>query len=220
MKTELLLDRLALALIAITLVAAFVIAQVSPEYFRDEFAAEDRLVENGTAIFLFVAALVLFWRARQFAGQGVRAAAALTVLYALLFVFAAGEEISWGQRIFGWGTPEFFAENNYQNETSLHNLTVGGYRLGRTLFGSVLTAVLLLYLVVLPLLYRRVRVITRLADRLAVPVPRMHHGVIAVVASLVVAAIDARRNWEVYELVFALLAVSIFLRPQNRDGND
>ena len=220
MKTDIILDRLALVLIAITLVAAFVIAQVSPEYFRDVFAAEDRLVENGTAIFLFVAALVLFWRAARFAGNGARTAAGLTVLYALLFVFAAGEEISWGQRIFGWGTPEFFAENNYQNETSLHNLTVGGYRLGRTLFGSVLTAVLLLYLVVLPLFYRRVEGIARLADRLAVPVPRLDHAAIAVAASLVVAAIDARRNWEVYELVFALLAVSIFLRPQTRAEND
>ncbi len=219
MKTEILIDRLALALIAIALAAAVAIAQVSPEYFRDEFAAEDRLVENGTAIFLLVAALVLLRRAARFAGQGIRIAAGLTVLYALLFVFAAGEEISWGQRIFGWGTPEFFAENNYQNETSLHNLTVGGYRLGRTLFGSVLTAVLLLYLVVLPLLYTRVAAIARLADRLAVPVPRLHHGAIAVLASLIVAAIDARRNWEVYELVFALLAVSIFLRPQTRGAD-
>lgn len=218
MNARTFLDRLALVLIAITLAASVVIARVSPEYFRTVFAAEDRLVENATAIFLLVAALVLLWRAARFIGRGARLAAGLTLVYAMLFVFAAGEEISWGQRIFGWGTPDFFARNNYQNEISLHNLTVGGHRLARTLFGSVLTAVLLLYLVVLPLLYPRVAAIARLADRLAVPVPRLHHGAIAIIASLIVAAIDARRNWEVYELVFALLAVSIFLRPQRRGG--
>jgi hypothetical protein len=34
----------------------------------------------------------------------------------------AGEEISWGQRIFGWATPDFFRENNIQGETNFHNM--------------------------------------------------------------------------------------------------
>lgn len=41
---------------------------------------------------------------------------------ALGVVFLAGEEISWGQRIFGWGTPEELQEVNRQGETNLHNL--------------------------------------------------------------------------------------------------
>jgi hypothetical protein len=38
------------------------------------------------------------------------------------FMVCAGEEISWGQRVFGWETPENFAESNEQGETNLHNL--------------------------------------------------------------------------------------------------
>jgi len=38
------------------------------------------------------------------------------------FIVCAGEEISWGQRVFGWETPESFAEANEQGETNLHNL--------------------------------------------------------------------------------------------------
>lgn len=38
------------------------------------------------------------------------------------YLFCAGEEISWGQRIFGWETPESYAEINMQDETNLHNL--------------------------------------------------------------------------------------------------
>jgi hypothetical protein len=42
----------------------------------------------------------------------------------LLFFFGAGEEISWGQRIFGFKTPEPLAQVNKQDELNLHNLSV------------------------------------------------------------------------------------------------
>ncbi len=37
----------------------------------------------------------------------------------LLLIF--GEEISWGQRIFGWESSSVFTEHNYQNEINVHN---------------------------------------------------------------------------------------------------
>lgn len=36
--------------------------------------------------------------------------------------FLTGEEISWGQRIFGWETPEAMEEVNRQGETTVHNV--------------------------------------------------------------------------------------------------
>ena len=42
---------------------------------------------------------------------------------ALIFIFGAGEEISWGQRIFNVESSEYFLENNAQGETNLHNMT-------------------------------------------------------------------------------------------------
>ena len=41
---------------------------------------------------------------------------------AVAMFFAAGEEISWGQRIFNWETPENIEDINEQGETSVHNL--------------------------------------------------------------------------------------------------
>lgn len=35
--------------------------------------------------------------------------------------YFAGEEVSWGQWWFGWDTPEFWEQLNYQQETNLHN---------------------------------------------------------------------------------------------------
>lgn len=55
--------------------------------------------------------------------QLVRYRNLLTLIYFILislFLINAMEEISWGQRIFGWETPQTF-EGNVQNETNLHN---------------------------------------------------------------------------------------------------
>ncbi|MEO1139854.1 MAG: hypothetical protein AAFW87_10400 [Pseudomonadota bacterium] len=214
-------DNVLLAMICIVLITTVGIYFYSEEFFWGTYAAEDGLVEYATALFLLVASVVLVKNAISLRSKGLGLAAACTIFYALLFFFAAGEEISWGQRIFGWETGERFKEINKQEETNLHNLkfTLFGVEihLAKTLFGPILTTILLLYLVFLPLLYPRVGWIKRLADRFAVPVPRRRHAVLAVAASLVIAAIDVSRKWEVYELVFSLLATSIFLIPQNRE---
>ncbi len=44
------------------------------------------------------------------------------VLGGLALVFGAGEEISWGQRIFGFATPGFLQEVNSQGEFTVHNI--------------------------------------------------------------------------------------------------
>lgn len=47
---------------------------------------------------------------------------ALWLLLATISCFyVAAEEVSWGQQILNWDTPEFWAHVNDQNETNLHN---------------------------------------------------------------------------------------------------
>lgn len=188
-----------------------------PIFFVIPYASEDGVIEYSTTVFLALSAIILLFNATALWRRGVAFGAALTVVYALAFFFGAGEEVSWGQRIFGWESGDYFQENNFQGETNLHNLVVGSSHLAETLFGNVLTAVILLYLVVLPLLYPRLAWLRRLADRLVVPVPWLRHGIVAVVASVVIGLMDQERKWEVYELIFSLLTASIFLSPQNRD---
>jgi hypothetical protein len=40
----------------------------------------------------------------------------------IVFFWASGEEVSWGQHFFGTQTPEWLVEVNDQNETNLHNI--------------------------------------------------------------------------------------------------
>jgi hypothetical protein len=49
----------------------------------------------------------------------------IALLYGILsfgLFFLTGEEISWGQRLLGWATPDQLAAINEQDETNLHNL--------------------------------------------------------------------------------------------------
>lgn len=183
--------------------------------FRSGFAIEDGPVEWGTAICLLLASLVLLRNALRLVGRGAWLAVALTVLYAMIFFFGAGEEISWGQRLIGFESSSFFRENNAQYQTNIHNLVVGDVKLVNTLFGPVLSTGVLLYLVVLPLLYTRVNVIRRAADRMAVPMPAMRHSALTLVATVIIVAIPMMAKWESYEFVFSLICVSLFLAPRN-----
>jgi len=210
-------ERLLLVCVLV-LVLSVVIHLWDTFYFTAVFAVEDGPIEYATALFLLAGGVVLMTNAAALLKRGNRVAAAMTALYGLLFFFGAGEEISWGQRLFGLQTSEYFLENNHQDEINVHNLVIGDTHLAETLFGNALTAVILLYLVVLPLLCLRIAWLRRITDRLAVPVPRLRHAALALFASIVIGALDQERKWEVYELIFSLLMLSIFLRPQNPDA--
>ena len=42
-------------------------------------------------------------------------------LAAICCLYVGGEEVSWGQHIFDWATPQFWLDVNDQQETNLHN---------------------------------------------------------------------------------------------------
>ncbi len=217
MATAQTIDRALLGTICVILIVSIGVHLYDTTYFALTFAKEDGLVEYATAFGLLLCSMTFATHAGSLRRRGLTFAAVCTALYALVFFLGAGEEVSWGQRIFGWESGEFFLENNHQDETNLHNLVVGDLNLAKTVFGSGLTTVILLYLVALPLLYPRVGAIQRLVDKFAVPVPALRHTALAILTSLVIAVIDQSRKWEVYECIFSLLMLAIIVMPQNRE---
>lgn len=82
---------------------------------------EDTLVEWLQVLALAIAGvvfLVVAYRGRQMGGRLVPFVHLVIGAGSLV---VAGEEISWGQRIFGWSTPPLFENINYQQETNIHN---------------------------------------------------------------------------------------------------
>ena len=91
--------------------------------FYVNFAKEDGPVEYSTAIFYFLSFVFSVIIGSMFYKQKKYLFALLYLLFSAIFFFIAFEEISWGQRIFLFETPEYFAEN-LQNETNFHNLPI------------------------------------------------------------------------------------------------
>lgn len=101
-------------------VCALGVALAGPEWMPRGWTREDGPVEYaGFAAFL--GASVLAFVAASRIRRAHRLAFASAVLGAVLFV-AAGEEISWGQRLFGTETPAVLVDGNRQDELNLHNI--------------------------------------------------------------------------------------------------
>jgi len=87
------------------------------------YASEDGIVETLQVVAYAVALVYTVRLARRLAATGApRLVVALYGALALGLVFMVGEELSWGQRLFGWGTPADLVEANKQAETNLHNI--------------------------------------------------------------------------------------------------
>lgn len=91
-------------------------------------AQEDGPVEWATFVAFVMAAawFVLVVRKR---GTGWLFTIACLLLAAFCLV-VAGEEISWGQRLFGFKPPDVFLERNFQQELNLHNVLMDERGLG------------------------------------------------------------------------------------------
>ncbi|MCL3880978.1 hypothetical protein [Marivita sp. GX14005] len=208
-------DMVFLYLGAAILVSAFVVSSISKEAFFTWFGAEDSLIENFTAIGLACAGAVLIARILRDRRHVTGAVLALGLLYGLAYIWAAGEEISWGQRILGFDSPEYFQQNNDQQEFTFHNLTIGDVRLDESLFGPVLSTIILSYLLLLPLLWLNLDWVRRLTRAMVIPVPQLHHAGFALFVTAAIPFLEESRRWEVYECIFALLSMAIFLYPAN-----
>jgi len=117
-------------LLAIGVILTYIfIYQADPNYIV-VLGDEDHPIEYMSALFLFTTFATftyLFMRSKneenRFFGKQTQRNVYF-ILLALFFFVCFGEELSWGQRIFGWETPDDFKEMNAQKETNLHNIWV------------------------------------------------------------------------------------------------
>ena len=82
---------------------------------------ENGFVEILQAILLFFSIILFFKYLKISSQKAVQANKYISYLYLIALLYYFFEEISWGQHIFGWKTPDFFMKINSQNETNIHN---------------------------------------------------------------------------------------------------
>jgi hypothetical protein len=115
---------------------ALALIRLAPGFY-DFLTKEDSILEWAQFAFFVLAAVGAGLIARSLYAAGKRGPALAYLVFALGVFFVAGEEISWGQRIFGWGTPGELHEINAQDETTVHNISAieVGFRLSYLTFG-------------------------------------------------------------------------------------
>jgi hypothetical protein len=102
---------------AITIVAALVSRPTFDVLVGEDMPGE--WMQEIAWVLAFVLGVVVTAR---LAKSGDRTLTALYVVFVIGLFFIVGEEISWGQRLFGIETPEFLEESNRQRELNLHNI--------------------------------------------------------------------------------------------------
>jgi len=98
------------------------IRALDPALYRSFVDGERGLIELATPLVALIAAVLgaKCWPRLRNAPPLVRA---WVVLVTLACVYLAGEELSWGQHLLGWETPEPVKALNDQGETNLHNVS-------------------------------------------------------------------------------------------------
>ena len=200
------------------------LAQVNQDAFRYRLVAEDGFTETVTALSLLVVMIVCIHRLVKLRRHRSRIFLCMTGFIALVGLFGAGEEISWGQRIFDWQTPAYFLEHNKQEETGLHNLVIEinnkKISINKVIFGTGLALAMLVYLFIMTPLYRRHRSsggpFAGFIHQFAIPMPRNYQ----VIGYLVVVAcaellIDSSKRGEITEFAGSIIFLLNVVYPDN-----
>jgi hypothetical protein len=236
-------------LYAIVLSSYFIV--LLPKDVISALAVEDGIIETVGAIAFLLASMGFFTAYGYSSGLKNNFGRLQTrrnlyyFLLGLLFLICFGEEISWGQRLFNWATPDWLEARNIQGETNLHNIELfhGSTRDGtpRTGIGSLLkmnrlfSLFWLLYCVVTPLAYLASRRLREWCDWIGLPLVPLWIGGLFVANAVVIYWIftaievtDPLKAYDVnelketnYAIIFLILAWwelrhTILSRPPNR----
>lgn len=147
-KMQTWLNRLIIIVPAVALI--FLIIQLAFPEFATLLVRKENWPFYRNAIFVKFACLIIgltfFVRTAIYYGKKKQyLPMVISGLFVLILFVMAGEELSWGQRIFQWSTPDSIAANNQQRETSLHNFATQEFQ-NSLYFGTWLLLILVPFL--------------------------------------------------------------------------
>ncbi len=145
------------------------------------------LLSAGLLIYLFIVRKNIFY-----------------LLLGILLFFGAGEELSWGQHMFKFKTPEKIKTNNFQGEFNIHNMEIFNTEkfdrcrksgLERLLEINFLFRVFyIIYCIVIPFAFITFSPVKALAEKIRLPIPPLSVGLFFIL------------NWILYKLTLESIA--------------
>jgi cell division protein FtsW (lipid II flippase) len=208
------IEKAILALVLVILATGFVLFYTDLPTF-EWYVREDHLVEWLTVLGLLLGFFVCISRFFKLFKKRNWWFLTVTILLGLLLFFAAGEEISWGQRLLGIKSSEYFKEHNAQGETNLHNLVVNGVKINKLIFSIILSVAMGIYLLVVPIAHAKVEGLKNFLDRSGVPVARLYQIISFVLLFIITTLLKHEKNAELLECGAALLFFLIIRFPKN-----
>jgi hypothetical protein len=179
---------------------------------------EDGLVEWLTFFVLIATSAFSFTMLLTFSRSGADGRAKkVWLFFGFLFFFVAMEEISWGQRVFGIESPEWFLKHNRQFETNVHNLVVCGVNLNKAIFGTFLGIIGFTYVFGLSILYRLHRKFKDFINRWAIPIPQIYQILLFIIIYTILEYHIrlSRKVSEMRELFNCFLFFLVLIHPFN-----
>lgn len=166
------------------IISSYLVYLVFNEDTINKLGAEDGLFEYFTGL-LFLVTSILFIIIYSLRKKIIH------LVFALVFFIGMGEEISWGQRIINYQSPEYFKENNIQKEFNLHNLSIfdsqeggGQYKTGLSYYLSMnflYKFFWLIYGVILPVVYSLSRFVRDIVGKIDLLVSPLILGIVFLV---------------------------------------
>ncbi len=206
--------------VAFHVLLGLLLAIINLRYFEGNYVVEDGVIEWLSVDALLLSAGLTISRMYRFKlSKGWPFFIGLFV-FAALFIFGAGEEISWGQRIFNIESSDFFKANNGQGETNIHNLVVSGKKINKIIFGTFLGICVGTYFLILPVLYRKFSRIKVLVDRWALPIPQTRHIVAYLILFGICSIMPSPKKGEILEFGGTFIFFILILFPLNREIYD
>jgi uncharacterized membrane protein len=224
--------------VPIVLLASYLFFNIAQGDTIITWGKEDSFFEWLTALFYFIGAILLVLTFKK--NKNI-----FLLLLAMVLFFGAGEEIDWGQRIFGFGIPEGINKINVQHEFNIHNLEIFD---GKTMKGDAKQGIArflemdmlfkiftIFFGFVLPFCVYHFKFISSLTQKFKIPVPPISVGIFFLVSwiclKLSLSALpmekDISHYWRVYMagpeiaefVVSYIMAIVCLYFFNNRDKN-
>ena len=175
-------------------------------FFENKFIITNGPVNYATAFMFFSTTILLLFRITKLIKSKSVWWNLGILVFALVFLFETLNELSWGQSILGQVSSDSLSRNYLFVENENFNIFS---------YNSLLYLLLLIYFFILPVLYRKFGQLKNLMAKFSIPLARWHHSFAFVLSCLIILLISSFKNWEIFKLMFSIIAFLIFLNPHN-----
>jgi hypothetical protein len=210
-KLELSIICLVFFLILLGLILSF----TNLEFFLDHYIIEDGFIEWLTVVGLLFGAGVCFTRAKRLYTSRGFLFSLFTISLGILMIIAAGEEISWGQRIIGIESSDYFKDNNSQQEMNFHNLVINGVRINTLVFSLILISSLSIYMIIVPYFYRKNTWVQNFLDSKGIILPKTYQTISVLLVFAMTTLIPHGKKAELLEFGAVFIFLLIVFYPLN-----